>query len=226
MGIVFISVLHDKNTRQDFWKRLIDFRRISLRWYFLAILLPPILWLVALAVDVLLGGQPPAFPSLVNAIAQPVMLIPLFVPIVLFGPLSEKLGWRGYVLDRLHTHYSPLVSSCILGLAWALWHLPLFWVRGSDQYNIGLFTFYFWVFFLYVAGHSFLIDRAYNENNRSTLAAILMHFSGNLMLTLAIPFSGRAYLFAVVLFWLAANILRIAETRRPAVRAGYSPKLS
>lgn len=40
------------------------------------------------------------------------------------GALLEELGWRGYawpVLARLKT---PLVGAVLLGIAWALWHLP------------------------------------------------------------------------------------------------------
>ncbi len=42
------------------------------------------------------------------------------------GPLAEELGWRGFLLPRLLSRYSPLLASTILGLTWAAWHINMF----------------------------------------------------------------------------------------------------
>jgi hypothetical protein len=44
---------------------------------------------------------------------------------------AAQTGWRGYALDRLQAHYSPLVASLILGVIWWELHLPLVFVQGS-----------------------------------------------------------------------------------------------
>ena len=59
-----------------------------------------------------------------------------FIPLIVLGPLSEELGWRGYAIDRLQTRWNALLSSLILGAAWALWHLPLFFLVGTSQYEL------------------------------------------------------------------------------------------
>ena len=62
----------------------------------------------------------------------------IFLPLLILGPLSEEIGWRGYALARLQTRWNALTSSLIVGLVWALWHLPLFMMVGTSQHELGL----------------------------------------------------------------------------------------
>jgi membrane protease YdiL (CAAX protease family) len=57
------------------------------------------------------------------------MAITIFVMLALItGPLSEELGWRGYLLPGFLAKWSPLKSSVIIGLLWGWWHTgPDFW---------------------------------------------------------------------------------------------------
>lgn len=43
-----------------------------------------------------------------------------FLPLLILGPLSEEIGWRGYALERLQAQWNALTSSLIVGLVWAL----------------------------------------------------------------------------------------------------------
>ena len=61
-----------------------------------------------------------------------------FLPLLIIGPLSEEIGWRGYALERLQTRWNALTSSLIVGLVWALWHLPLFMMVGTSQHELGI----------------------------------------------------------------------------------------
>lgn len=50
--------------------------------------------------------------------------------LMLGGSLGEEVGWRGFFLPALLARYGPLMSSLVLGIVWALWHLPVDWAGG------------------------------------------------------------------------------------------------
>lgn len=45
---------------------------------------------------------------------------------------GEEIGWRGFALPRLADRFGLGLGSVIVGLVWATWHLPLFFIRGAD----------------------------------------------------------------------------------------------
>src|SRR5690606_11703585 len=58
------------------------------------------------------------------------------------GALGEELGWRGYALPRLLELTDARAASIILGVVWAVWHLPAFFLASLAQssVNFGLFV--------------------------------------------------------------------------------------
>ncbi len=50
-------------------------------------------------------------------------LLHLWMPLGAFG---EELGWRGYLHKSLDIRHTGLVSSFIVGIMWALWHVGLY----------------------------------------------------------------------------------------------------
>ncbi|MGD8391805.1 MAG: CPBP family glutamic-type intramembrane protease, partial [Desulfobacterales bacterium] len=45
--------------------------------------------------------------------------------------VGEEYGWRGFALPRLQSSIGSLGASLIIGLLWASWHLPMFFIPGS-----------------------------------------------------------------------------------------------
>jgi membrane protease YdiL (CAAX protease family) len=171
---------HDRAYRRDFWQRLVAFRRISPVWYVVIFLFQPLISLLA-ALVVTLQGSTGIEPEIITQfIQQPLLIVPMVIWWLIFGPLIEEPGWRGYGLDGLQARHSALLSSLIIGAVWALWHLPLFWLDGTWQVeNVGLSTLVFWLYMANIMLGSIVITWIYNSTNRSILAAILFHFSGN-----------------------------------------------
>lgn len=135
-AIILVHLRGDKAEWRDFWRRVVDPRRIRPVWYLIAILLWPALHFVAIAVNALLGGQPPGFALVRELLEQPAGL--LIVPVLYFIQAGlEELGWRGYMLDRVQAMWRPLPASLVVGVFHAFWHLPLFWVVGTNQIELG-----------------------------------------------------------------------------------------
>lgn len=91
------------------------------------------------------------------------------------GPIAEEGGWRGFALPRLQEKFNALVSSLILGTIWACWHIPLFFMPGSDQSTI--------LFPVYLAlniAFSTYITWLYNNTRGSLPITILAHFCINI----------------------------------------------
>jgi len=96
-----------------------------------------------------------------------------FLPLLIIGPLSEEIGWRGYALGRLQTRWNALTSSMIVGLVWALWHLPLFMMVGTSQHELGV---PFLGFLIKLMASSVLYTWLFNNTQKSLWSAILLHW--------------------------------------------------
>lgn len=95
------------------------------------------------------------------------------LPLLILGPLSEEIGWRGYALGRLQTHWNALTSSLIVGLFWGLWHLPLFMMTGTSQHELKI---PFIGFLISMITSSILYTWLYNNTQQSLWSAILLHW--------------------------------------------------
>ncbi len=93
----------------------------------------------------------------------------LFVALV-GGGLDEEMGWRGYALPRLQGRLGVLAANLVLGVLWAFWHLPLWFVPGSFQADTP-----FTLYVVSTTALSFLIGWVYNGTGGSLLLAILAH---------------------------------------------------
>jgi len=182
--VVTIALIYFRRTRdfrRDFWHRVIDFKRIDIKWYGVVLLTVPVLTALGALVDRLWGGSGLTLEAAERFVQQPWMFVPFALFTLAFGPLPEELAWRGYALDGLQSKWNALTSSLILGVAWTVWHLPLFFIPGSYQHGLGLGTAQFWLYMLDKVPQSVLMTWIYNNNRRSILSAILFHFMVNLV---------------------------------------------
>ena len=186
VGAALLLRAAGRSERESFLSRLFSPRRLPLIWAGLAVLVPPCLTVSALQADLWTGGSSTS-PLDAMLMVKPGTLLSLVLQMLVGGALAEEIGWRGYALDRMQSHLSPLVASISLGVAWALWHAPLFLISGTAQAELGLFSIGAMLFAVCVIAQSVLFTWIYNHTRRSILAAIVLHFSIDFSLTL---FSG------------------------------------
>jgi membrane protease YdiL (CAAX protease family) len=176
-AVVLTQLREDPADRLAFWVRALDPRRIRGPWWAAALLLHPALVALAFVADIALGGSLPETRAQLGSVSATLSL--LFFTFW-FGPLPEEMGWRGFALDRLQRRMTALNASLLLGAVWALWHVPLFFVPGTFQAGLGLGTLRSWIFLSSMVPLSVVMTWVYNNTSRSTLSAVLVHFSGNL----------------------------------------------
>lgn len=204
-AIILTYITQGREGRRDYWQRVIEFRRIDIRWYVVILSIVPLSVALAALLDVLLGGSGAELEAAARFVDQPLGIVPFAIFIFFFGPFPEELGWRGYALDRLQLKWSALGASLVLSVVWALWHLPLFFVNGTYQNSLGVGTLFFWIFMLEFIPKTILITWIYNNNRRSTLSAVLLHFMDNFVGEL-FELTARAELYQFML-WVAAAIV-------------------
>lgn len=87
---------------------------------------------------------------------------------------GEEVGWRGYALPRLAAHVGLGGASILLGVIWALWHLPLFFLAGSGSDGQS-----FPLYLLHVTTLSVAMSWLYWKTEGSLLLVMVMHASVN-----------------------------------------------
>jgi membrane protease YdiL (CAAX protease family) len=161
---------------RDLGARLVRWR-VGWQWYLVVILGPALFSVVVAGVYVMLGGSwanaaPPAL------LQGSLLLLPLFLAILtLTDGLGEELAWRGFALPRLLTRYNALVASLVLGVIWALWHLPLLWTEGGAMYQQPI-----WLLFMDVTAKAVLFTWVFLHTRGSVLIAMLFHGATNLFI--------------------------------------------
>lgn len=176
--------------------------RVSGVWYLLAIAGPAGVMLLAMGGHVLLGGTAPPYTPL--GARWLLVAVNLVLILVIGGPLGEEFGWRGYVLPRLEARWGPLWASLGLGVIWAAWHLPLFFVSASAQHSVP-----FGLYALLAPPLSVVMTWVYYRSGHSLLLAMLFHgavntWSGTLQIGPDAAGSTRPLVFVVLTTWVVA----------------------
>ncbi len=144
--------------------------RVEARWYVFAIgYMAAIKLTVALTHRLLTGSWP----------QTELLSVALILPaIVISTPIQsgEEIGWRGFALPHLTQRIGLAGASILLGLIWAVWHLPLFFlnVPGNNEFGQP-----FPVWALGVTALSVAIAWLYWRSGGSLLLTMLMHAAVN-----------------------------------------------
>lgn len=87
---------------------------------------------------------------------------------------GEEIGWRGYALPRMAARMGLAPASLGLGVIWAAWHLPLFFVPEADTSGQS-----FPLYLLQVTALSVTMAWLYWKTEGSLLLIMLFHAAVN-----------------------------------------------
>lgn len=211
-GLIMTGVCEGRAGIRRLLARLVLWR-VGVRWYVVALVGVPLIMLLGTMVY---AGTLPAL----GALGGPSYLLSYVVSFVLVtilgGPLFEEIGWRGFALARMQRSLGPLGASLVLGVLWALWHLPEFLVPswaassgGGGLSGIVLFT-------LTAITFTVVITWVFNNTRASILLAVLVHssidtFTGTL--AAIFPPEAVASAFPYMIGFGAVALVLVAVTR-------------
>lgn len=159
VGAWITAILCGQDSVHDLRVRILRWQ-LPVRWYAVAVLMPVPISALASGLEYLLGAH-----GVVRF--QPINALSLLVFVLVVG---EEIGWRGFALPRLLQRFGPWSASILLGLAWAVWHLPLFFMPGMPQYGRP-----FPAFAIYTIGLSIILTYFAQSTKGSVIIATLFH---------------------------------------------------
>ncbi len=188
--------------------------RVATRWYLFALAYIPAIKLTAALIHRVATGTWPRFGD------EPWYAILAAIAFSTPFQAGEEIGWRGYALPRLAARFGLGRASILLGLIWACWHLPQFFIPEADTYQQSFF-----VYVLQVTALSVAMAWLYARTNGSLLLVMLLHAAVNnakdivpsALLGATNTFGVSASLVAwltVALLWICAGYFLVTMRRQ------------
>jgi membrane protease YdiL (CAAX protease family) len=149
----------------------------------------------------------------------PIFLVVISLLSLPFGAVWEEIAWRAFALRKLERRYSRLTSAVVIGVYWAVWHIPL-WLLTLNYLTIKLLL----IICINLISWSIIFSFLYDMSGHSLPITILLHATYFTVQNLAfatIP-SNNIYLIpiaaflsvcvaAIVAWRLAFNSGRVAQ---------------
>lgn len=150
--------------------------KVEFKWYLLVLLIPLLLddVIPSLLSMFLNKGVDLKFNY---TLASAYLFLPVFARyFFLGGGMGEEFGWRGYLTPHFQQKYSVLKSAVIIGVLWAVWHFPNYWMGSKSTLEL---------FYLHIEKIARAVPMAivyawvFNNTRGSVLLAALMHAAVN-----------------------------------------------
>lgn len=134
MIVAFIIIFSDIDLRNDLLKRFFNFKTVKPVYLLLTCFLMLTSILLAQAISLLFGYSVSQF-TLSGHFSFSSGIFPVWF-ILLIAPLIEELAWHSYGTDSLRSRFNLFNTSLIFAVFWALWHLPLSFIKDYYQSNL------------------------------------------------------------------------------------------
>jgi membrane protease YdiL (CAAX protease family) len=192
-------------------------------WYLGVVLGPAAFSLAVAACYAVLGGS---WRAALPWLGTSVPLLPLLLLLLtVTDGFGEEPAWRGFALPRVLESHGAFVASLVVGIFWALWHLPLLWTPGIQASQLP-----WWLLIVDVPAKSVFFTWVFRHTAGSVLIAALFHGATNLFVVspavatahdLTLPVLATAAKWILV----GAVLLGVRATRRRTEKqAMYRPE--
>jgi membrane protease YdiL (CAAX protease family) len=206
-AFVMAAIVAGRAGARDLVGRMLRWR-VALRWY-AAALSPLAFFAVGAAAMAATGRGWPDPGDLGRFTGLPVVAAPVMLILLLLAGFAEETGWRGFAVPAMLKERSLLTTAVIVGLLWALWHVPSFFVVESYR-EMGLDILP--MFTLGIVSGSILLTWMYRGSGGSVLVVALWHGTYNLVSgTAAAQGLVAAIVSTAVMVW--ATVIVVLEVR-------------
>jgi membrane protease YdiL (CAAX protease family) len=147
------------------------------RWYLVA--LSPLAFFAIAAVAMVASGRGwPALGELGKFSGLPVVAAPVMWLMLLVLAFAEETGWRGFAVPEMLKRRSLLTTALVIGLLWALWHVPsVFLIEQYQHMGIAIVP----MFLFGMVSGSIFLTWLYRVSGGSVFLVALWHGSYNLV---------------------------------------------
>ena len=194
--------------------RSVRFLNAGLLWVPLLLVMSSATVLAAVWLEHLTSGAAVSLAAGRSAILTAGGPAPFFIGMLIGGPLSEEPGWRGTAYPRLRTSLGRLRAGLLLGAIWAVWHLPLFFIHGTEQAGLGLASWSGLLFMLSVIPMALLTGCAYERAGVGGSMAV--HFAVNATMVLLAVTTPGVQALTIAVQSVTALMLLASQRDRPA----------
>jgi membrane protease YdiL (CAAX protease family) len=205
-SLILVSITDERSGLKEWFKINFNFR-IKIIWYMLGgIILPFLIAGVHHLIYLWLGGK-----SGIEFSTDWLIYFVYLIPTALLTGGNEEPGWRGYITPVLLERFHPVVVCTFVGLGWAVWHLPMYFLGGwggSDQP-------FFWLL-IYCIPLSMILTWLYYKSKRSIIPVMLLHAGTNVVFRY-FPMETKLFdymadeftVIKTIVYWLFAILLLI-----------------
>ncbi len=177
-AMVMIGRAKSPGLWKDYLDRLVNLKRIEPATVPLTLFLMPAAILFSAFISLLFGRPASQF-----AVTLHFGFSAGFVPVLLIlflAPALEEMGWRGYGMDSLRSRFGLFAAFLWFPVLWALWHVPLFFIRHYYHHELLSNWVHAANFFASIFPMAFIINWLYYRNRRSIIACFLFHLSADI----------------------------------------------
>lgn len=193
----------------------VRFRRKALLWTPLLLVLASATVLLAAQLAHVAGGPELTLENAKDVLKDAGGPAAFLFSMVIAGPLSEEPGWRGTAHPRMRASMGLYQAAAAMGVIWAVWHLPLFFIAGTVQHELGLATPSGVLFAVSSVPVAMLATHAYES--AGVLASVAVHFAINTTMVLVgvkAPVA-QAMILGIQAILAVALLATVRRTNRP-----------